>query len=167
MVDGDNGRVSGELGAKTEILAEFDGVGRVETTGRVVPALQRGVGERSFGNGDTFTPGSACSAADLLSARHTTDEVIPDNGVQGMADTKDRHDDISAVLGKLPAGDACGGFSRRASLSGESERLTDSHGGKVDVDLGGIDGFATELAVHLLGRDTYCQWIRCVTYLGN
>lgn len=55
LVDGDGGGDADVVGVQTEIFAEFDGVGRVETTGGVVPALERSAGEGGLGNSYSFS----------------------------------------------------------------------------------------------------------------
>lgn len=56
LVDGDDRRRAHVLGAHPEVLAELDSVGRVQTSRRVVPALQRCARQRRLSDRDSLPP---------------------------------------------------------------------------------------------------------------
>lgn len=58
LVDGDTSDRVVHRQTRLDRLAERDGRCRVETSGRVVPALEGRVGERDLGDGDSLAPAS-------------------------------------------------------------------------------------------------------------
>ncbi|KAI6753414.1 hypothetical protein HG531_005583 [Fusarium graminearum] len=140
LVDGHNGGVVEKFGLQTEGFAKFDGVGRVETSSRVVPALQRSSRQGSLGNGNTLA----------LTTRDTTNVLVTDAGVGGVRNTKHGHDDIAKVVGKVVPVQALGKLTRLSSACGENTveltgdgleggRATSTRGSKNDKHLTSVD----------------------------
>ena len=74
-------------------------------------------------------------------------------GVDGVGDTEDSHDYISHVIAVVVRLETPGDVTRRARPRGEGKSVADSELREMNVDLGGVDGFSTEVLVHLLRAD--------------
>lgn len=141
LIDGNTGGAAKQLGLQAESLAELDGVGAVQTTGTVVPALERRTREGSLGDGDALP----------LTARHATHVLVADAGVDGVADAEHGHDDIPQVVGEYITGDALRERPRSTGPGSEGEGITNTELGEVHIDLGRVDGLTTVVRVHLVG----------------
>ncbi|KAI6775883.1 hypothetical protein HG530_002641 [Fusarium avenaceum] len=128
----DSGLIEKVLGLEAKSFAKFDGVGRVQTSSRVIPALQRSTRQGSLGNGYTLA----------LTTRDTSNVLVTDAGVYG-------------VIGKVVPVQALGKLTRLSGASGESEGITNRQHGEMNIDLGGVNCFTTVVGVHLLCGHTF------------
>lgn len=158
LVDGHAGGVVEQLRLQAQRLAELDGVGRVETSGGVVPALQGSTRQGGLGDGDTLA----------LTARHTSNVLVADARVDGVGNAKHGHDNIAQMGGKGIPAEALGEIPGLPGASRKGEGIAHAQLGEVDVDLGGVDGLTTVVGVHFLGRNA-CASIQlaCRTHNGN
>jgi len=141
LVNGDNSGVVEKLGLETKGFAEFDSVGRIETSSRVIPALQRSSRQSSLRNGDTLA----------LTTRNTTDVFVTNASVDGVRDTKHSHNDISEVVGEVVSVQALGKLAGLSGASSEGEGVANGQHREMDIDFGSVNGLTTVVRVHLLG----------------
>lgn len=127
LVQRHGGRGAKDFGIHAERLAELDSVGGIETSGRVVPALQRCTGQSSLDDGHTLA----------LTTRDTADELVADLGVHGMGHAIGGHGYVADGLGILLRTDARRQHARRPAASCKVKRLTDGQRRKVHIGLGG------------------------------
>jgi hypothetical protein len=95
-----------------------------------------------------------------LSTRDTSNEIVTDNRVDSVRNTKDRHDDVSQVLGELRLGQSSRRCTGSSGLGSEAvrqcylallvsvssrERVSNSKLREVDINLSGVDRLSSEL----------------------
>lgn len=85
LVDGNARSRTKNVTLGAQGAAELNGVGAVQASGAVVPALQRGVTEGSFGDGDSFS----------LASADASNELVAHAGTRSVADAKHGHDHIT------------------------------------------------------------------------
>lgn len=74
LIDGNARGNAKNVGLILQIAAKLDGVGTVQASGAVVPALERRKPQGSFSDGDSLP----------LATADSTDKVIADTGVFGV-----------------------------------------------------------------------------------
>lgn len=111
LVDGNAASALEKVARHFQVLAELDGIGAIETSCAVIPALKRGTGQGSLGNGDTLA----------LTTRHTANVLVTYTGVDCVADAEHGHHNIPQVLGKHVLGDPWGKLAGRAGAGSKSE----------------------------------------------
>ena len=144
LVDGDDGSGSRVLRRQAERLYEFQGRSAVETTGAVVPALQRAASEGGLRNADALA----------LAARNTADVLVADLGVDGVRQRQHCHDGIAHVHGILVPADAGEAVRGGTGARGEVEGVAGGHLGEVSFRLCLVDDFTAEVLVHLVPGDS-------------
>ncbi len=152
LVDGDARGAAEQLRLQPQRAAELDRVGAVETSGAVVPALERGAGERRLGDGNTL-PLATRDTADVLVA----DRVLMVWLMPNMAITTSRRC-VAKILRRT------GRSIRGTGARGEGEGVAHDQLGKVHIHLGGQDSLATVVGVHLLGGHALVVEVRLVVH---
>lgn len=153
LVDGNARRAAHSIRLRSQSAAEFEGVGTVETSRTVIPALQRRITQSSLSDGDTLT----------LTTRHATNEVVTNTGVLRMRDTKHGHRNITKMLGIFASGNALGDVLGASGASCEVQGVSDRQVGEMLVNLGGVNGLTPEGGAHVLGLDALVVDSRVVT----
>ena len=144
LVDGHAGSASEKLSLQAKGLDELDGVGRVKTSGTVIPALKGSARESSLGNGDTLS----------LTTRNTTDVLVTNTSVDGVADAEHGHDDVSEMVGEHGLGDAVRDMARSTGAGGEGQSITHCQLGEMGIDFSRVNGLTTVVSMDLLGSHT-------------
>jgi hypothetical protein len=133
-----------DIGLRTQGAAKLNGVGAVETSGAVIPALQGRVAQSGFSDGDALP----------LAAADAADKVVTDPGVPGVGDAKHGHDDVAHMLGVFGFGKAAGDKVGAARASSKVKGIAYGELREVVVNLGSVDGFTAVFLLHLLRTNT-------------
>lgn len=122
LVDCYGGCGTEKVRREAKVPTELNGVGRVQTASRVVPALERSIRESDLGDCDSLPSGSSAhdGVYDSLSSRDSSDKVVPDLGVDSVGDTKDGHHRIAHESSIFCPRDTIGRFTWSSGLGRES-----------------------------------------------
>lgn len=133
-----------QLRRNLEGFAKLNSVGAIKPTGAIVPALHCAPTQHGLRNADSLP----------FAPRNTLDQLAANISIRNCCETKCCHGDVFEPRSKSSAGNPENCEIRWCSC-GSSKRqcLVNRQLWKVHVLLGHVDGFATELTVHLVGWD--------------
>lgn len=141
LINSHHGRRPHQIRRLPDRLTELNRIRTIQASRTIIPTLQRRRTQRRLGNRNTLP----------LTPTHAPHVIVPDAGIDRMADAEGGHDHVAQCAGVVDAADAAGDMARRACDGGEFEGLPDTEHGEVYVYFGGVGGFAAEVFVHGLG----------------
>ncbi|KAI3475787.1 hypothetical protein L1887_62784 [Cichorium endivia] len=143
LVERDEGGEADNVGEDAHALGVVERRRGVETARGVVPAEHGGTRGHALGDTDTLA----------LATRHATNGGGSDEGVCGVRDAEHLEEGVEHLLVERLDGLVRETLAGALEVESELERLLDGEGGKVEVVLLVVDGFALVLLAELVGAD--------------
>lgn len=145
LVNRDSSCDAHQIGLQTQILTKVDGVGAVEATGRVIPALKFGSAE-----------GGLCNANALaLATTDSAHKFVTHAGVEGVVDSKGGHHNVSHHVVGLLTGEATGTVAYRPASCSECQGLPNGKVSQMRIDVGVVENVSSKRGSKLLWVDTF------------